>query len=124
MTNTENAEGLLKNCPSKIISPAGPRSAEQHTLREASRERNYIPTTARAWEHQETLFGPQDWSCRPLRNYSSSSRLQEAFHAAFDTSVTVSDVNAMVFISLPSGLLCYKLPGRDTCNEASEQELI
>lgn len=32
LTNTENAEGLLKNCPSNMISPAGPKSAGAQSL--------------------------------------------------------------------------------------------
>ena len=103
MTNTENAEGLLKNCPSKMISPAGPKSVEQHTLREASRERNYTLTTARASEHSETLFGLQGKSCRPLKIYSPVNRPQEALQAGIDTSVTMSDANAMVFTSSACG---------------------
>ena len=95
-----------------------------HPSREASRERNCILTTARASEHSETLFGLQNKSCRPLKIYSRLNRSQEAFQAGIDTSVSMSDANAMVFTSPPLGLLCYKQPGRSTCNKISEQELI
>ena len=48
LTNTENAEGLLKNWPSNMISPAGPKSAEVHMLcdTQTSPERGYMLTTA------------------------------------------------------------------------------
>ena len=73
LTNTENAEGLLKNCPSKIISPAGPKSADMHTPAETSRKRECCSqhlghgnTYNRHWAHERAPA--------PQHKYSTSQQ--------------------------------------------------